>query len=96
MCGDANTSPPPLFGRFEQKLSHLADAAALHQIIKRAVLESSPATAVGFTTRQVLFDVGCPQEIRWNEDLRQQRDFPLLQRSDCLFDRINCLNHNNS
>ena len=61
--GDAGASLPPLFGRFEQKLTHLAGTPALHQIIKWAVLESAPATAVGFTARQVLFDVGRPQEI---------------------------------
>jgi len=61
--GDAGARLPPLFGRLEQKLSHLAGAPALHQIIKRAVLESAPATAIGFAARQVLFDVGRPQEI---------------------------------
>jgi hypothetical protein len=96
MRGDAGASLTPLFRRFEQKLSHIAGSQALHQIIKWAVLESAPATAVGFTAGQVLFDVGGPQKIRWDENLLQQRGLPLLQGFDGMFDRINCLNHNNS
>jgi len=76
MCGDAGTRLPTLFGRFKQKFSDLAGSQALHQVIKRAVLESLPAPAVGFAARQVLFDVGRPQKIWRNENRLQQRNLP--------------------
>ena len=96
MGGDAHAGLFSLFGSFEQELPHRAAAQALHKVEKRAVLESAPATAVGFAARQVLFDVGRPQKICGNEDLLQQRGPPRLQGFDHWLDRINCLNHNNS
>ena len=93
---DADTRLLPLFGCFEKEFSDFPAAQTLHKIIKRTVLESSLATAVGFAAGQVLFDVGCPQKIRWNEQLLQQRGLPLLQGFDGMFKWINCLNHNNS
>jgi hypothetical protein len=64
MCGDTGTSLLSLRGGFEQEFSHPARAQALHQIKKRAMLESPVATAVWFATRQVLFDIGRTQYIR--------------------------------
>ena len=90
---DTGARPCPLFGSFEQKFSDLAAPQTLHKVEKRAVLESAPATAVGFAARQVLFDVGRPQQIRGDMDFLQQRGPPLLQGFDGGFDRINCLNH---
>ena len=68
---DAGARLRPLLGGFEQKFSDLAAPQTLHKVEKRAVLESAPATAVGLAACQVLFDVGRPQKIRWNEDWLQ-------------------------
>ena len=92
-CGNTGARPCPLFGSFEQKFSDLAAPQTLHKVEKRAVLESAPATAVDLAARQVLFDVGRPQQIRGDMDFLQQRGPPLLQGFDGGFDRINCLNH---
>ncbi len=61
MYGDTGTGAFALFGSFEQELAHPASSQALVQIIKRAVLESSPATAVWLAARQVLADKGGSQ-----------------------------------
>ena len=50
-----------LRGGFEQEFSDPAGAQTLHQVIKRAVLESPAAAAVRFAARQVLFDIGRTQ-----------------------------------
>jgi hypothetical protein len=63
MCCDTGARLCPLFGSFEQKFSDLAAPQTLHKVEKRAVLESPPATAIGFAARQVLFDIGRPQKI---------------------------------
>ena len=56
--GNARAGLFSLRGSFEQKFSDLAGAQTLHQVIKRAVLESPVATALRLATRQVLFDIG--------------------------------------
>lgn len=93
MGGDTGARLLPLFGSFEQKFSDFAAAQTLHEVEKRAVFESAPATAVGLAASQVLFDVGCPQKIRRNGNLLQQRDPPLSQSFDATLARVNYLNH---
>jgi len=60
---DTGARPCPLFGSFEQEFSDLAAPQTLHQIIKRAVLESPAAAAVLFAAGQVLADIRCPDQI---------------------------------
>ena len=91
MRDDAGASLPPLFGRFEQKLSHLAGSQALHQIIKRAVLESPLAAAIFFAASQVLPDIRSPQQMDRRMKLGQQNSFLLPQSGRGLF--LDCLNH---
>jgi hypothetical protein len=93
MRGDALVRLPPLFGRFEQILSHVAGSQTLHQVIKRTVLESALTATILFAAGQKLFDVGRPHQIRGNEHLFQQRDLPLFQGFNGRLGRINCLNH---
>ena len=91
MRGDADAGPPPLSGCFEQKFPHPAGSQALHQIIKRAVLESPLAAAVLFAASQVLPDIRSPQQMDRRLKRGQQNCFALPQsgRSLLLYD----LNH---
>ena len=91
MRGDASAGLPPLFGGFEQKLSHLAGSQALHQIIKRAVLESPLAAAILFTAGQKLPDIRSPQQMGRRAKCGQQSSFLLPQGGCGLF--LNNLNH---
>jgi len=93
MGGDTGARLLPLFGSFEQKFSDFAAAQTLHEVEKRAMFESAPATAIGFATSQVLFDVGRPQEIRGDENLLQHGDFLLSQGIAGMLAPINCLSH---
>jgi len=78
--GDAGAGLPPLFGSFEEKFSHPAGAQALHQIIKRAVLESTLAAAILFAAGQVLADIRSPQQMDRRLKLGQQNVFLLSQK----------------
>jgi hypothetical protein len=91
--GDALAGFSALVGRFEQKLPHPAGAQALRQIIKGAVLESPPAAAVPFAARQVVPDIGRPDQIRRRVKLRQQSSLALEQGRGGFYSCANCLNH---
>jgi hypothetical protein len=91
--GDASAGLFTLRGRFEQELSHPAGAQALHQIVKRAVLESPTAAAVFFAAGQVLYDERRPQHSGRHWHLPQQGGLSLLEDFGRHFPQINCLNH---
>ena len=93
MRGDAGAGLFSLRGSFEQKLMHIARAQTLHQIIKRAVLESPVATAVRFAARQVLFDIGRAQTTRGRVKPRQQGRPVFLQGGGGLFGNHRCPSH---
>ena len=91
MRDDACTGPSPLFGCFKQKFPHPTGSQALHQVIKRAVLESPLAAAVLFAASQVLLDIRSPQQMDRRLKRGQQNSFALPQsgRGLLLYD----LNH---
>lgn len=87
--GDSCACFLALFGRFEQKLPHVARSQALDEVIERTVLGSALAAAVLFAARQILPDTGSAQEIQRRLAVRQERGPALPQGSrafapDCL------------
>ena len=96
MRGDAGASLLPLLGSFQKKLSHPPGAQRLHEIEKRAVLESPATAAVLFAARQKLLHERCPQQSDQGRQVLPQGGFFPLQVRGGHPPQIQCLNHNNS
>jgi len=67
--GDSRASLLPLLAGFEEEFADSAPSLALGEIEKGTMLESAPATAIGFAAGHVLSDIRGSHKVWRNLDL---------------------------